>query len=287
MTGTSIAAVIPAYNAEEHIAAAIASLQAQTAPPQEIVVVDDGSRDGTADVAERSGARVLRRANGGPAAARNAGIAATSSAWVALLDADDICYSNRLEREQAETGDERVGVVFSRHRVPGKNPPPPPDQVDFEVLWRRNCVPTSTVLLRRVAWEQAGGFDEDRALIGVEDYNLWLRLAHAGWQFRPIQEELVEYRPTPASLTNQLARFARAELANLKHLAVALPLEPDRIRAKEFAVYREYAFEFFHSRELPLAREFFREASRRGALDWPARLRDWASRLPLPARTGA
>ncbi len=95
-----IAAVIPAYNAAQIVAAAVESLRGQTVAPAEIIVVDDGSRDDTSAVAARAGARVIRQENGGPAAARNRGIAATSAEWIALLDADDISFPTRIERQR-------------------------------------------------------------------------------------------------------------------------------------------------------------------------------------------
>ncbi|MBA2292892.1 MAG: glycosyltransferase family 2 protein, partial [Gemmatimonadales bacterium] len=80
-----LTAVIPAYHAADHIAEAVASLYAQSSPPREIIVVDDGSTDETAAVAEAAGARVIRQSNGGPASARNTGIRAATTEWVVLL----------------------------------------------------------------------------------------------------------------------------------------------------------------------------------------------------------
>ncbi|HEX3928873.1 MAG TPA: glycosyltransferase family A protein [Gemmatimonadales bacterium] len=278
-----IAAVIPAYNAAGVLGDAIASLQRQTVPPDEILVVDDGSADDTAAVAEAAGARVIRQANGGPAAARNAGIEATTAEWIALLDSDDLAYPTRLEREREHLSDPATAVVFSGAIVPGRLRPPT-DAVTFASLWQQNQIITSTVLLRRAAWSALGGFDEARELIGVEDYNLWLRLAHAGWQFSQVADQLVEYRPGAASLTAQTRRFAAAEMANIRRIAERLQLDAGTVQAKEHAVYLNYAFDFFHARDLPAARDFFREAARRGPLPLAARIRLMATVLPLRRR---
>lgn len=284
MTPIRIAAVIPAFNAAASIRGAIASAQGQSHPPDEIIVVDDGSADDTAAVATAAGARVIRQANAGPAAARNAGIASTSAEWIALLDADDSWRPERLARQLPLLGEDRVAVVYSGHHVAGKHPPIPPASLDFDDLWERNAIPTSTVLLRRAAWETIGGFDPARELIGVEDYNLWLRLAHAGWRLRGVQERLVDYQPTAASLTRQTRRFARAELTQLSRVAATLGLDPGRVREKEFKMFLEYGLELFYFRDLIAAREYLQEAARRAPLPAAARMKLWASYLSRPGR---
>ena len=97
----SISVVIPAFNAAGFIAETIASAFAQTYAPLEVIVVDDGSADDTARLAASLGCRVIRQANGGVCAARNAGILASSGSWIALLDHDDIWLPTKLERQVA------------------------------------------------------------------------------------------------------------------------------------------------------------------------------------------
>lgn len=94
-----ISVVIPAYNAAAFIADTIASVRKQTLAPHEIVVVDDGSVDGTAAVARALGCRVLVQSNGGVCTARNAGILAAEGDWIALLDHDDIWLPGKLDRQ--------------------------------------------------------------------------------------------------------------------------------------------------------------------------------------------
>lgn len=92
------AVIVPAWNAATTLARALDSVLAQTYPAHEVIVVDDGSQDGTADVAAGYGDRVrlIRQANSGVSAARNAGAAAASAEWLCFLDADDWYYPERL-----------------------------------------------------------------------------------------------------------------------------------------------------------------------------------------------
>ncbi len=93
----SVTAVIPAYNEASRIGAAIESVLAQTVPASEILVIDDGSSDGTSAVADRYGVRVVRQSNAGISAARNRAFDEATGEWIALLDADDLWQPERIE----------------------------------------------------------------------------------------------------------------------------------------------------------------------------------------------
>ena len=83
-----VSVIIPAYNAEATLGRCLSSLHRQSRPPDEIIVVDDGSTDGTAKVAQRHGARIISQGNAGPAAARNVGARAASGEVLLFTDAD-------------------------------------------------------------------------------------------------------------------------------------------------------------------------------------------------------
>ncbi len=113
-----VTAVIPAYNEAQRIAAAVACAREQTRPPAEILVVDDGSTDGTAEVARAAGARVVRKANGGLSSARNAGLREARSPWVAFLDADDRWWPEKLAgAHEAHAAAPGADLIFSDYRV--------------------------------------------------------------------------------------------------------------------------------------------------------------------------
>jgi glycosyltransferase involved in cell wall biosynthesis len=96
-----VSVVIPAHNSEEFIGDAIASVRAQTLRVSEIIVVDDGSSDRTAELAEQSAAFVIRQEHGGISVARNAGIRAAKHDWIAFLDADDVWEPKKIEYQWA------------------------------------------------------------------------------------------------------------------------------------------------------------------------------------------
>lgn len=259
----AVSVIIPAYNAAGFVARAIESALAQTHPPLEILVIDDGSKDATSEVVARFAppVRLLRQTNGGPAAARNHGAREARGEWLAFLDADDRWLPEKLERQLAQARDPDIALVYSRPPTDlghgGRIIPP---VADFATLWRRNFLITSAVMVRRAVFERHGGFDEERALIGVEDYNLWLRLASAGERLVLCPEEHVIYSPAPGSLTSQVERFLRAELTNVARLAERLQLGGREVADKRQRLYFEYGRELFWVRDLGAARRCFGRA---------------------------
>lgn len=107
-----VSVVIPAYRSERTIAETLESIKGQTRPPAEIIVVDDGSPDRSAEIATGYGVRVLTQENGGPAAARNRGILEARGDWIAFADADDIWEPTKLGRQwQAHELCPEAGVI--------------------------------------------------------------------------------------------------------------------------------------------------------------------------------
>ena len=221
-----VTVVIPAFNAAPFLAITLESLQQQTAVPQQIIVIDDGSTDDTTVIAERFGARCLRQAQAGPGAARNRGLAATTTEFVAFLDADDWYVPDKLERcveHLTELGASVVATdawVVRGDRVERRKNDRRvvPSVLTLEHLLRGNPVICSTVVGRRDVFRQAGGFDENPDLIATEDYDLWLRLA----QREPISyldHPMTFYRTHAASLSAN-TRFLRGVDSILTRIAL-------------------------------------------------------------------
>ena len=227
-----MATVIPAYNAASFIERALRSVLAQTHRVAEIIVVDDGSSDETAGIAEGfPGVRVIRRANGGPGAARNTGVDAASSEWIAFLDSDDSWSAQKTELQLRLIGED-VGIVYTAHA----------ETILFGNLWHRQATFTpSGALVRRKALLDAGGFDESRSIIGTEDLKMWLGISLAGWRFVKSPESLIEYTPTEQSLSKNNTRMLRAELSTITSLGNAIHCQPREIERIKQASRIEYA----------------------------------------------
>jgi glycosyltransferase involved in cell wall biosynthesis len=208
----SISVVIPAYNAERFIAQTLESVLAQTLPPDEVLVIDDGSTDTTADMAERFGApvRVFRRPNSRQAASRNFGVQQAASEWVAFVDADDLWEPHKLARQMEELARNPAACLCYTARAefaeqdgvvqPLKVVPVPASEQIREALYRNTTFMPSSVVMRRSAFLDAGGFDTQFKI--VEDWDLWLRLLHSGAQFAACQEPLLCYRVHPNSVSH-------------------------------------------------------------------------------------
>ena len=262
MTDTlPITVVIPAWCSEAFLGEALDSVLAQTRPPGEILVVDDGSPgDETREICAARGeaVRYLRKDNGGPASARNLGVAESRAEWIAFLDADDRWQPEKLERQWAALQAEPEALLIctearliggSREgelRRGGGSP-----ALDLGSLLAANPIVTSSVLLQRRAFEEAKGFCEDPALIAVEDYDLWLRIAEQGpllWLPAP----LVDYRVHASSLSGA-ERFEKGVARVLDRALERLPDEArfrSAIRRHRAVLARDLAWELLEKGEV-------------------------------------
>lgn len=256
----TISAVIPAYNSAETLGTAIESVLAQTVPVDQIIVVDDGSRDHTSEVARSySAVHLIRQANAGPGPARNRAVEEATGEWLAFLDADDAWVPEKIERQLPHLKDE-YALVHS-YTLEDKPADHTDDVITFDVLWRYNYIGTSTVLMRRSVYNELGGFDPDRALIGCEDYHLWLRMLHAGHRVYTLREPLSRYTPMEGNISSQTEVVMAGHLEFLRRVAADLDLPKPMIRAKLAALYEEYGRTSLWMRNLPLARKYLGAAT--------------------------
>lgn len=256
---TTVSVVIPAYNAAEWISEAIESALAQTCPPIEIIVVDDGSTDDTALTAGRFAApvRVLRKPNGGPASARNFGIAEASGEWIALLDADDRWVPAKLEKQLSLAGPDVALIHTGLENEEEEHDAP--DTLTFDDLWQANCIGNSSVLVRRDAVIALGGFDEDPRLKSVEDYHFWLRLAFSGARIVFCREPLTFYR-RGAGLSSNTVKFLEASLYNIENVGGRLGLPEQMVRSRRLRTMDEFGRVFLHERQFGAARTVLAKA---------------------------
>jgi glycosyltransferase involved in cell wall biosynthesis len=205
-----VSVVIPVYNGERTIARAIESALGQAFAPLEVIVVNDGSTDGTRAVVERFGAdvRMVAQPNGGAAAARNRALRESRGAFVAFLDADDEWLPGRVEAAVAPMIDDAdVGATFCR--LYRKYPDGTCDiygeayhrsRAFPEHLWPSSFVQTSGVTCRRSVLERVGPLDE--ALVCHDELDLWIRVGEAGRTVE-VAEPLAIFHDTPGSYSKR------------------------------------------------------------------------------------
>lgn len=241
-----VSVIVPAYNAALTIERTLSSAQAQTWRELEIVVVDDGSADDTAAIAERMAAedpriRVLRKPNGGVSSARNAGAAACRGAFVSPVDADDVLHPTRIERQMARMAElgPRCGLVYTlaatidmEGRITGTKGFPGLEGAAYLRGLAVNFVGNgSALLMRREALLDVGGYDE--AQRNCDDWLLQSLIARR-WRWGAVNEALTGYRSVPGSKKSNHLKMRLAQLQAVRRLAERHPETPvDVIAAAE------------------------------------------------------
>jgi len=185
-----ISVIIPAYNAASTIGHCLEALSAQTCPPDEVIVVDDGSTDGTAQVAKSFGVRVISQPNAGPAAARNRGATAAHGDILLFTDADCIPAPDWVERMVTAFADPGVAGAKGAYLTRQREPVARFVQIEYEDRYDHmrgqpaiDFVDTYSAAYRRDVFVEAGGFDATFPTASVEDQEFSFRLAAARRKF--------------------------------------------------------------------------------------------------------
>jgi glycosyltransferase involved in cell wall biosynthesis len=181
-----VSVVIPTYNRAPKVLRAVESVLRQTIPDYEIIVVDDGSTDGTAKALAPFAGKmntIFHKTNKGVSAARNSGIRASQTPFISLLDSDDYWYPEKLAAQIAFFRSHPTAVACQTNEIwirngvrvnPQKKHLKPSGDI-FEQSLKRCLVSPSAVMMKRSLLEEIGLFDE--SLPACEDYDLWLRVA--------------------------------------------------------------------------------------------------------------
>ena len=191
-----ISVIIPSYNRATVVHQAIESVLAQSCRPNEVIVVDDGSSDGTLEVLNkyRNEIVIVRQTNQGASAARNAGLAIATGDWISFLDSDDIWYPNRIAILLRDIHATEAGVHVANSILEGpdseielfrlrgiKGPAEQAIMVDSGFEWASG-LQLGSVGIRRDWLTRVGGFDSSMSI--YEDVHLLYRLSVLGpWQF--------------------------------------------------------------------------------------------------------
>lgn len=217
-----ISVVIPIFNQAEFVVETVSSVVGQSRQDVQIVVVDDGSTDGSADILTAEfGDRIvlLRQKNGGPSKAINAGIEAATGAFIALLGGDDVCVDDRMEIQLEIMRTTSHDIVFSKPLlIDGSGQPlddasfpvffdeRPAESVLRTLLLEGNFLCAPTAFMRRKAVQKVGFFRP--GLIQLQDYDYWLRAAAAGLSIAETGPRVVKYRRHSGNLSSPRASFA-------------------------------------------------------------------------------
>lgn len=218
MPGISV--VIPAYRAARTIGQALESIVAQTLPPQEVIVVDDGSDDNTCEIAESFrlklgtvGLKIIRQQSSGAGAARNRGVVEASCPVIAFLDSDDDWLPDHLraslgimlEKDYTLTAHNEWLVDEGVERLNDSASRLSEWRDPYVSLYCKGCISTSTVVVRKDAIKAAGGFDP--TLINGQDVDLWLAiLRQSSARFCIFDEPLSRYFISPGGINAQTPR---------------------------------------------------------------------------------
>lgn len=241
--------IIPTYNRAELLKRALESVTAQTFADFEVIVCDDGSSDQTLEVVdifnERIAITYLREENwGGPARPRNNGLKVARGKWICFLDADDWWYPCKLATVFPSTGladvlhhdcdvYDDIGKKFltMRGRQLKK-----PAFVDLMTGW--NALHTSTVCVRKSILDKVGGFSEDKTLIAIEDFDLWLRISRVTDRFTHISRLLGAYWDAGGNISSfSTASIEREALVHTCYVGYLVPEE--RTEAEKMLFYRK------------------------------------------------
>ena len=237
----SVSVIIPTHNRRDRVREAIASVAAQTCRDFELIVVDDGSDDGTGTLVDEFSPvcprlRYVYQANQGVSAARNTGVALSSGPYLAFLDSDDVWQPSKLARQlaffeahprasicQTEEIWLRCGVrvnPHAKHRKTGGD--------IFARSLERCLVSPSAVMLRRALFDRVGGFDPQ--LPACEDYDLWLRIGAT----EPIHlldtAQVIKRGGHPDQLSRRFWGMDRFRVRSLQKLLDSGVLSPEQRR---------------------------------------------------------
>jgi glycosyltransferase involved in cell wall biosynthesis len=187
-----VSVIVAVYNGERFLLQALESLFSQDYSPFEVIFIDDGSTDSSADIARQfPGIRYVYQENRGLAAARNAGLQLAQGELLAYLDDDDILPGNKLSRQAAYlVANPDVGCVLARQEIMLEDEVEPPDWLTRDSIYGDlDGIPFVSAMIRTKLLREVGGFDETYRF--AEDRDLFVRLREHGVRIEVIPEVLL------------------------------------------------------------------------------------------------
>ena len=292
-----VSVVVPTYNQADFLTEALTSVKAQSFTNWEAIIVNNFSSDHTTSVVDAMRDErfsLINYANEGVIArSRNIGIGAANGDFVAFLDSDDLWEVDKLARciERLEHG---LDLVCHAERWFGGGQPDrvvrygPASRATYaSLLGNGNCISTSATVVRKDVLLTMNGFRDRSEFVTTEDYDLWLRIARAGYRIDFIDEVLGSFRRHSTSASSATTRHLNAELAVIKDHFSSAPKDL-RQRERERTAFAYYAAARGYSKS-GSSREALRSFLRSLSLS-PLSFRTWAGLfvhcLVAPRRTG-
>jgi len=247
-----ISVIIPCFNAENTLWETVQSVQLQSYKNSEIIIINDGSTDKSAELAEQLAKEkrihVIHKPNGGVSTARNCGVNAAKGEYIAFLDADDIWHKDKLQAQlHFLKQNKSIGVCYSRVRFTspsGKSlhqysaiPNKPLTAVDL--LVENHLCTSSNIMCRKQIFIDSGGFDTSMSY--AEDQEWLIRVAlKTQWKIAGVSEVLLDYRTQTNSLSSSLNKMEQGWQTLIKKIACYEPEFINNHYQKAQAVYLRY-----------------------------------------------
>lgn len=276
-----VSVIIPTHNRSHYITDALESVLEQTYGNIEIIVVDDGSTDGTEKALEPYQDRILylQQNNEGAASARNFGIRKASGHYIAFLDSDDLYLPKKIERQvDALKNNEHLGFVFCNSlfcyedgvEIPMLEDEAPSGYI-FPKLFMHNFISTNTILIKRECLEKVGTFKD---MVHAEDYDLWLRLARI-YDGIYLDEILAKTKFHSSNISASNSWFHNQE-ATLSVLLSTIDLYPTAtneigkpaVRERIYPFLKKFSYHYFDTLDLPTSRSYYKLAIKYSPQDW-------------------
>ena len=198
----SVSVIIPCYNYEQYLDEAIQSVLDQSVQTNEIIVVSDGAIDNSVEIAKKYPVKIIEKENGGLSSARNVGVEASTSTYCISFDSDDIMRPDCI-KEHLKLAEENTIVTCGLMTFGSESYTARPSQADLPTLLERNVIYSNSLFPRDLCLE-VGGFDE-KMVLGLEDWECWIRMAEAGVKFVTNDYIALLWRRHPQAMSEQKA----------------------------------------------------------------------------------
>lgn len=274
MNKPTFSIVVPTFNRAAYLVELLQGLVNQTYKNFEVLICDDGSSDHTKEVVESFqhliDLKYCYDTNwGGPAKPRNTGIRNAAADWVCFLDSDDLWLPNKLEEVFHALSDDRDVIyhLFSTNyqkQIIGRHQKSPFYNQFEDLLFNGNRIVNSSLVVKKSVLLKIDGFREDKKLIGVEDYDLLLRLAREKADFYLIDKVLGEYRLNDTNISGDFP----VQVLKINHLLTqyehAVP-GVGKARVEALVSYLNGSY-YLGSKDVPLGKKFLLKSLKKGSL---------------------